>query len=119
LEDYTCFLGEDVRSLSKAEESDKGGKTRLIRGSFDNRFFTKITISSFISLTFLSSIRYLIANNKDNGIEIATATSVLLVGAMGPRALKTRKPVPAGLASLGLASSAYYGFKLNQQINGV
>ncbi|KAI9103721.1 transmembrane proteins 14C-domain-containing protein, partial [Phlyctochytrium arcticum] len=55
---------------------------------------------------------YLLQNNLEYGAELATGTSVLLVGAMGPRALKTRKPVPAGLATLGLLGGAYYGRKV-------
>ena len=37
---------------------------------------------------------YLIANNKEGGVELATATSVLLCGAMIPKALRTRKRMP-------------------------
>ncbi|TPX65465.1 hypothetical protein SpCBS45565_g05121 [Spizellomyces sp. 'palustris'] len=62
---------------------------------------------------------YLIQNNLNYGIELATGTSALLLAAMGRRALKTRKPVPSVLAVLGVVGSGYYGRKLWEQINGV
>jgi len=51
---------------------------------------------------------YLLKNNRDYGIESTIATSTLLVGAMLPRAIRTRKPLPIGLASLGGLALAYY-----------
>ncbi|KAJ3303640.1 hypothetical protein HDV03_003614 [Kappamyces sp. JEL0829] len=62
---------------------------------------------------------YLIQNNKDNGVELATATSGLLFGAMAPRALRLRAPAPIVLATAGLIGTAYYGKKLYEQEYGV
>ncbi|KAJ3035074.1 hypothetical protein HDV00_004338 [Rhizophlyctis rosea] len=54
---------------------------------------------------------YLLKENKDYGVELASATSLLLLGAMGPRAARTRKPVPTLLSVVGLAGAGYYGKK--------
>ncbi|KAI9004802.1 transmembrane proteins 14C-domain-containing protein [Gaertneriomyces semiglobifer] len=62
---------------------------------------------------------YLIQNNQDYGVELATGTSVLLLSAMAPRALKTRKPVPIGLSTVALLGTYYYGKKIYEQVYGV
>merc|ERR1719192_404735 len=57
---------------------------------------------------FLSG--HLISQNIDPrmGHDIALASGVVLLGAMGPKFVKTRKVMPAGLASgVGLLTSAY------------
>ncbi|KAL9544177.1 hypothetical protein MBANPS3_007755 [Mucor bainieri] len=51
---------------------------------------------------------YLIQQNRDYGHETAVAASTLLGGAMIPRALKTRKPVPIALSVISLAAGGYY-----------
>ncbi|KAJ3124234.1 hypothetical protein HK098_001296 [Nowakowskiella sp. JEL0407] len=68
---------------------------------------------SFGSLFAISG--YLISKNKDYGVELATVTSGVLFVAMGRRAVKTRKPVPATLAAAGLLSNAYYAKKWFEQ----
>ncbi|KAJ3099366.1 hypothetical protein HDU97_003239 [Phlyctochytrium planicorne] len=70
--------------------------------------------SLIAGLTFASLYAYsgyLIQSNANYGAELATATSVLLLGAMGPKAFKTRKPVPVLMATLGTIGSSYYGLK--------
>ena len=62
---------------------------------------------------------YLIQNNQNYGIELATGTSALLLAAMAPRAIKTKKNVPMMLTLLGIVGSGYYGRKFWEQINGV
>ncbi|KAI8365450.1 transmembrane proteins 14C-domain-containing protein [Choanephora cucurbitarum] len=51
---------------------------------------------------------YLMQENKDYGHETAVAASVVLGGAMIPRAVKTRKPVPVALSLISLAAGSYY-----------
>ncbi|KAI8058901.1 transmembrane proteins 14C-domain-containing protein [Thamnidium elegans] len=51
---------------------------------------------------------YLIQQNKDYGHETAVAATTLLGGAMIPRAIKTRKPVPIALSVISLAAGTYY-----------
>ncbi|CAO3661545.1 hypothetical protein G6F70_004484 [Rhizopus microsporus] len=51
---------------------------------------------------------YLIQQNRDYGHETAVAASVILGGAMIPRAIKTRKPVPVALSVISLAAGTYY-----------
>ncbi|KAI9493822.1 transmembrane proteins 14C-domain-containing protein [Zychaea mexicana] len=53
---------------------------------------------------------YLIKENKDYGHETAVAASVVLAAAMVPRAIKSgfKKPVPAAMSVIALASGAYY-----------
>ncbi|KAI8333159.1 transmembrane proteins 14C-domain-containing protein [Chlamydoabsidia padenii] len=55
---------------------------------------------------------YLIQENANYGHELAVGTSVLLTGAMLPRAIKTRKPLPIVLAITSLAAGAYYTKKV-------
>ncbi|KAI9197457.1 transmembrane proteins 14C-domain-containing protein [Polychytrium aggregatum] len=62
---------------------------------------------------------YLIQSNQDWGVELASASSAILTSAMLPRAIKTRKPVPAGLALVGVAGLGYYGKKLYEQTYGL
>ncbi|KAJ3163109.1 hypothetical protein HDU86_002278 [Geranomyces michiganensis] len=62
---------------------------------------------------------YLIQTNGDYGVELAAATSTLLLAAMGPRAMRTRKPVPILLATLGVSGMGYYGRKAWETYNGV
>lgn len=53
---------------------------------------------------------YLInAGNPQLGHDISSVASILLTGAMGARAAKTKKMMPAGvLAALGTFSAAYH-----------
>jgi uncharacterized membrane protein (UPF0136 family) len=55
---------------------------------------------------------YLIQQNRDYGHETAAAASTLLGGAMIPRAIKTRKPLPIALSVVALASGTYYVKKI-------
>ncbi|RPA86883.1 hypothetical protein BJ508DRAFT_301686 [Ascobolus immersus RN42] len=61
------------------------------------------------ALYLLSSNR--IANFQPYGIELALLASVVLGGSSIPRAIKTSKPLPIGLAGLALFGGAYYGSK--------
>lgn len=67
--------------------------------------------------------RYLCSPNggkPDTGHQLATATSTLLVGGTLPRALKTKKFMPAGLiAAIGTISLVYNGKKAYEWENGV
>ena len=62
---------------------------------------------------------YLIKNNKDYGIEVASGASLLLVSAMLPRAIKTRQGVPILMATIGTLGVGYYGKKMYEQSNGI
>ncbi|KAI8845494.1 transmembrane proteins 14C-domain-containing protein [Chytridium lagenaria] len=78
--------------------------------------------SLIAGLTFASLYAYsgyLIQSNADYGVELATATSVVLLGAMGPKALRTRKPVPLIMSAIGTLGTSYYGLKVYQNYNGV
>lgn len=66
-----------------------------------------------------SALGYLMGTNAKYGVELATATSALLLASMAPRAANTRKPVPMLLTAMGGIGSAYYGNKLYQQMHGV
>ncbi|KAJ3273407.1 hypothetical protein HDV01_004477 [Terramyces sp. JEL0728] len=69
--------------------------------------------------TLYATSGYLLDKNKEHGVELATGTSALLFGAMVPRAIRTRKIPPITLAIVGLVGTAYYGKKLQEQIQGV
>ncbi|KAI8608338.1 transmembrane proteins 14C-domain-containing protein [Chytriomyces sp. MP71] len=62
---------------------------------------------------------YLIRKNADYGVELGLGTSMLLLGAVGPRAVTTRARVPLGMAGLGALGSAYFAKKYWQQTYGV
>ncbi|ORX45852.1 hypothetical protein DM01DRAFT_1339811 [Hesseltinella vesiculosa] len=51
---------------------------------------------------------YLIKENADYGHETAVGASLILAGASIPRAIRTKKPVPALLAVTSVAAGAYY-----------
>ncbi|KAF3919611.1 hypothetical protein ABW20_dc0103942 [Dactylellina cionopaga] len=51
---------------------------------------------------------YLLKKNADYGIELAILASVILGGAMIPRAIKTQKPLPVGLSVLAITGGVYY-----------
>lgn len=57
---------------------------------------------------------YLIHHHRPYGIETAIGASVLLAGAMVPRAIKTnfQKPVPAVMSVLSLVAGAFFIKKL-------
>ncbi|KAJ3073295.1 hypothetical protein HDU98_001845 [Podochytrium sp. JEL0797] len=61
----------------------------------------------------------LIRKNAEYGQELALATSLVLLGAVGPRALTTRKRVPVVMGTLGLVSSGYFARKVYQNVYGV
>ncbi|KAI9218317.1 transmembrane proteins 14C-domain-containing protein [Blastocladiella britannica] len=62
---------------------------------------------------------YLIHTNAAYGSELAVVTSLVLVLAMGPRALRNPKPHTVALAASGLLSTAYYGKKVYEWRVGV
>ncbi|KAJ3226325.1 hypothetical protein HDU78_010395 [Chytriomyces hyalinus] len=62
---------------------------------------------------------HLIRTNADYGVELGVGTSVLLMGATGPRAFKTMKRVPLGMFTMGALGAGYFGKKLYQQQCGV
>jgi uncharacterized membrane protein (UPF0136 family) len=72
---------------------------------------------TFSALYGISAQR--IKYNQSFGIELATATSAVLLAAMLPRALKTKKKAPAILSLVGLSGLGYYSLKLYQQTNGI
>ena len=65
--------------------------------------------------TLYTASAKLINENKDYGVELATATSAVLGAAMLPRAIKTRKPVPVALSLTAVLGLTYYGHKLYEQ----
>ncbi|KAJ3219679.1 hypothetical protein HDU67_010041 [Dinochytrium kinnereticum] len=78
--------------------------------------------SLIAGLTFASLYAYsgyLIQSNANYGSELATVTSVILLGAMGPKAVRTQKPVPMIMSLIGAVGSSYYGMKVYQNYNGV
>lgn len=83
------------------------------KGSFVS-LFAGIAVGSL----FLES-GYLIKGNKEGGIELATASSVILTGSMAPRAFKTRAAMPIGVFMISSLSVVYFGRKLWQQEQGV
>ncbi|KAJ1952278.1 hypothetical protein EC988_003642 [Linderina pennispora] len=60
-----------------------------------------------------------IQKNQDHGHDLALAASSLLLFAMGPKALRTRAPVPTVMSVLGSASAAYYSKKAYEDRYGV
>ncbi|KAI8924833.1 transmembrane proteins 14C-domain-containing protein [Entophlyctis helioformis] len=73
-------------------------------------------------LTFgalFATASFLIRENRDYGVELAAVSSVLLAGAMLPKAIRARKPVPITLSVLGTLGSAYYAKKWLDQSRGV
>ena len=72
---------------------------------------------------------WLMKDNQNGGLELALGTSLLLSGAMIPRALRTRKrillfatdsvAVPIGMGAIGCLTLLYYSKKYFEQINGV
>ncbi|KXS18305.1 TMEM14-domain-containing protein [Gonapodya prolifera JEL478] len=64
---------------------------------------------------------YLINANKSGGVELATATSLLLTAAMAPRAVRSggKAPVPTVLTGVGAGALWYYGGKYYGQVYGV
>lgn len=53
----------------------------------------------------------LLHENAEYGIELASASSALLILGMLPRAIKTRKPLPITLSLVGFSALAYYSKK--------
>ncbi|KAJ2540655.1 hypothetical protein EV175_006211 [Coemansia sp. RSA 1933] len=60
-----------------------------------------------------------IRKNEAYGHELALVASTLLLGAMGPKAIRTRAPVPLVMSVLGSGSAAYYGKKAYEDRYGV
>ncbi|KAJ3013087.1 UNVERIFIED_CONTAM: hypothetical protein HDU68_000878 [Siphonaria sp. JEL0065] len=55
---------------------------------------------------------YRLANGESYGAEIAIGVSLLLLIMMGPKAVKTGKPVPRIMSALGLFGTLFYGYIL-------
>ncbi|KAJ2719749.1 hypothetical protein GGI07_005026 [Coemansia sp. Benny D115] len=60
-----------------------------------------------------------IQNNENYGHDLALATSSLLLFAMGPKALRTRAPVPVAMSVLGTGAAGYYSKKAYEDRYGV
>ncbi|KAK9765222.1 hypothetical protein K7432_006620 [Basidiobolus ranarum] len=69
--------------------------------------------------TLYGASAYLLKENRDYGQELAAATSILLTGAMIPRAVSTRKPIPLALGAIGLLGAGYYSKKCYESRYGV
>jgi len=52
---------------------------------------------------------YRIQNRQSYGVELALLASVVLAGSSIPRALRSQKPLPAGLSALALFGLYTYG----------
>lgn len=52
------------------------------------------------------------------GHQVSLLASAALLGAMGPRFIKTRKVFPPGVLSLAAAGTAYYEYKQAQEWSG-
>jgi len=52
---------------------------------------------------------YRISRRQPYGIELALLASILLAGSSIPRAIKTGKPLPAGLGALAVTGLVVYG----------
>jgi uncharacterized membrane protein (UPF0136 family) len=72
-----------------------------------------------LQIVYLFSFSYLIQQNKDHGHDLAAATASILMMAMLPRGLRTRKPVPLMLSSAGILSGAYHFRKAYEDRYGV
>jgi len=57
--------------------------------------------------------------NPATGFLIGAGTSTILFMAMGARFIKTKKPMPAGVAALGLAVGLYNAKKWSEWTHGV
>ncbi|KAI9184317.1 hypothetical protein H9P43_003370 [Blastocladiella emersonii ATCC 22665] len=62
---------------------------------------------------------YLLQNNAAYGTELALGTSLVLTAAMGPKALRGRKPHTVAIGLSGLTGSLYYGKKWYEWTYGV
>ncbi|KAI9504448.1 hypothetical protein GGI25_005300 [Coemansia spiralis] len=60
-----------------------------------------------------------IQKNENHGHDLALAASSFLLFAMGPKALRTRAPVPVVMSILGIGSTAYYSKKAYEDRYGV
>eukprot|EP00802_Teleaulax_amphioxeia_P022445 Tamp_22891.p1 GENE.Tamp_22891~~Tamp_22891.p1 ORF type:complete len:112 (-),score=12.93 Tamp_22891:727-1062(-) len=80
----------------------KGSKASLIAGGS-------------IGALFVGSGLLIQAGQNKNGHLLAVGSSLALVAGMGPRAVASRKFMPAGLvATIGAASGAYQAAKVQQ-----
>ncbi|KAJ2846255.1 hypothetical protein IWW36_004437 [Coemansia brasiliensis] len=60
-----------------------------------------------------------IQKNQSMGHDIALGASTLLLCAMGPKAFRTRAPVPLVMTTLGTASAVYSAKKGYEEVYGV
>ncbi|OLY85346.1 TMEM14 protein-like protein [Smittium mucronatum] len=78
-------------------------------------YFKSGSAISLVASTSIAAIYvysgYQIKKNNQIGYDLATLASVAVIGAMGPRAIKSFKPIPTTVSILGLASGAYYAKK--------
>lgn len=83
-------------------------------------YMRKGSVPSLVAGIVLGStyafLGYLLKNNADYGLEIALASSAVLLLAGVGRAIPTkfRKPLPLMLLALGSVSSFYYARKYNE-----
>ncbi|KAI9016797.1 transmembrane proteins 14C-domain-containing protein [Hyaloraphidium curvatum] len=88
-----------------------GGVVGYVRGKSVPSLAAGLTFGALYGIS-----ARLINENADYGMELAAATSGVLAGAMLPRGIKTKKPVPLALGVAGLIGLVYYGNKVYQQM---
>lgn len=87
-------------------------------GYVRKRSVPSLVAGSAFSLLYASS-SYLMANNLENGVQIAAVASLLLSISMGRRALKAGAAIPTVMSIAGILSTAYYGRKWYQEVYGL
>ncbi|KAJ4515588.1 hypothetical protein HRR83_004719 [Exophiala dermatitidis] len=81
-----------------------GGVTGYVRTGSVPSIAAGLTVGALYGLG-----GYRIANRQSWGVELALLASVILAGSSIPRAIKTGKPLPAGLSVLAATGLFVYG----------
>ncbi|MCJ1418728.1 hypothetical protein MMC32_005079 [Xylographa parallela] len=109
-------MGQDTPAYILAALTAGGGITGYIRTGSIPSIAAGCTVGALYGLG-----AYRIQQRQSYGVELALLASVILAGSSIPRAIRTQKPLPAGLSLLALFGLWTFGnaYRLGYKVKSI